>query len=129
MTLKATSFSSSESLLKSLPNAKWIVGGLFKKGDKFLLSKNQCKNLKAYIFGKNKKLFINELKDKIEIISFNNLNLLVKKIIRDIKLDKLKNHQTIIFSPAGASFDSFKNFEARGEYFNNLIIKNIDGKQ
>ena len=126
---KATSFSSSESLLKSLPNAKWIVGGLFKKGDKFLLSKNQCKNLKAYIFGKNKKLFINELKDKIEIISFNNLNLLVKKIIRDIKLDKLKNHQTIIFSPAGASFDSFKNFEARGEYFNNLIIKNIDGKQ
>ena len=59
-----------------------------KKEINFYYLKNQCKNFKAYIFGKNKKLFINELKDKIEIISFNNLNLLVKKIFRDIKLDK-----------------------------------------
>ena len=51
---KATSFSSSVSILKSLSNAYWIVGGLKKKGDKFLLSKNDCKNFKAYIFGKNK---------------------------------------------------------------------------
>tara|TARA_B100000787_G_scaffold154192_1_gene128889 strand:- start:8177 stop:9487 length:1311 start_codon:yes stop_codon:yes gene_type:complete len=125
---KATSFSSSEGLLKSLPNAKWIVGGQFKKGDKFLLSKNYCKNIKAYIFGNNKKLFINELKNKMEIVSFYNLNLLIKKIIQDIKLDKLQGHQIIIFSPAGASFDSFKNFEERGEYFNNIIKKNIDVK-
>ena len=123
---KATSFSSSESLIKSIPNVYWIVGGLFKKGDKFLLSKMYCKNLKAYIFGKNKKFYKNELKDKMQIESFLNLKSIIKKIIHDIKTDKLKNHKTILFSPAGASFDSFKNFEERGRYFNNLIKKSIN---
>ena len=123
---KSTSFSSSESLIKSIPNVYWIVGGLFKKGDKFLLSKMYCKNLKAYIFGKNKKFYKNELKDKMQIESFLNLKSIIKKIIHDIKTDKLKNHKTILFSPAGASFDSFKNFEERGRYFNNLIKKSIN---
>ena len=36
---KATSFSSTVSLLKSLSNVYWIVGGQAKKGDKLLLSK------------------------------------------------------------------------------------------
>ena len=62
---KATTFSSSVSLLKSLTNVYWIVGGLAKKGDKFLLSKNNCKNFKAYIFGRKKSLFIKALKDKV----------------------------------------------------------------
>ena len=123
---KATSFSSSEVLLKSLPNAHWIIGGQFKKGDKFSLSKKYCKNFKAYIFGKDKKFYINELKNKMQIKSFFNLKSLIKKIILDIKNDKLKNHKTILFSPAGASFDSFKNFEERGKYFNNLIKKNMN---
>jgi UDP-N-acetylmuramoylalanine--D-glutamate ligase len=120
---KSTSFSSTESLLKSQPNAYWIVGGLFKKNDKFLLSKKYCKNFKAYIFGKDKKLYINELKNKMQIESFFDLKSLIKKITLDIKINKLKNHKTILFSPAGASFDSFKNFEERGKYFNNLIAK------
>jgi len=123
---KATSFSSSESLLKSLSNVYWIIGGLFKKDDKFSLSKKHCKNLKAYIFGKDKKLYINKLKDKMQIESFINLESVIKKIIVDIKIDKLKNHKTILFSPAGASFDTFKNFEARGKYFNNLIKQSTD---
>jgi len=123
---KATSFSSSESLLKSLPNANWIVGGLFKKNDKFSISKKHCTNFKAYIFGKDKKLYINELQNKMQIESFINLKSLIKKIILDVKINKLRDHRTILFSPAGASFDSFKNFEERGKYFNNLIKKNIN---
>ena len=47
---KATTFSSSASLLKSLTNVYWIVGGQAKKGDKLLLTKKNCKNIKAYIF-------------------------------------------------------------------------------
>ena len=123
---KATSFSSSESLLKSLPNVSWIVGGLSKKNDKFILSKKHCKDFKAYIFGINKKFYMNELKHKMQTESFTNLKLLIKKIILDIKINKLKDHKTILFSPAGSSFDSFKNFEERGKYFNNLIKKNIN---
>ena len=118
---KATSFSSSVSILKSMSNVYWIVGGLAKKGDKFLLSKNNCKNFKAYIFGKNKSFFIKELKKVIRYETFTNLKILIKKIFLDIKSSKNKNHQTIFFSPAAASFDSFENFEERGKYFNNLI--------
>ena len=62
----------------------------------------------------------------MQIESFFNLKSLIKKIILDVKIDKLRKHKTILFSPAGASFDSFKNFEERGKYFNNLIKKNIN---
>ena len=120
---KATSFSSSVSILKSMSNVLWIVGGLTKKGDKFLLPKNNIKNFKAYIFGKNKNPFVKELKNIMRYESFINLKLLIKKVFLDIKNDKSQNHKTILFSPAAASFDNFNNFEERGKYFNNLIKK------
>ena len=52
---------------------------------------------------------------------FLDLKSLVKKLSLEIKLDKNKIHKTILFSPSAASFDNFKNFEKRGEYFNQLI--------
>jgi UDP-N-acetylmuramoylalanine--D-glutamate ligase len=121
---KATSYSSSINILKSLKKVYWIVGGIPKLGDKFLMSKNQCSNFKAYIFGINKNSFIKELKNKINYEHFDDLKQTLKKIILDIKLKKKeKEHKTILFSPSAASFDSFKNFEDRGEKFNKLIKK------
>ena len=121
---KATSYLSSINILKSLKKVYWIVGGIPKLGDKFLMSKNQCSNFKAYIFGRNKNSFIKELKNKINYEYFNDLQQTLKKIILDIKLKKKeKEHKTILFSPSAASFDSFKNFEDRGEKFNKLIKK------
>tara|TARA_B100000787_G_scaffold167827_1_gene155315 strand:+ start:603 stop:1910 length:1308 start_codon:yes stop_codon:yes gene_type:complete len=124
---KATSFSSSASILKSILNVHWIVGGLPKTKDKFLLTKKNCKSFKAYIFGKNKSFFIREFKRVIKFEYHSNLKILIKKIFLNIKEHKRDEHQTILFSPAAASFDSFKNFEERGKYFNNLIkeINNV----
>ena len=122
---KATSFSSSEKLLKSLKNIYWIIGGLPKKGDKFLLKKNDCKKIKLYIFGKNQKFFINELKNKMAFKSFLNLKSLIAKVFLDIKNENNFIKKTILFSPASASFDSFRNFEERGKHFNKLIKKHI----
>jgi len=121
---KSTSFSSAVNILRSMSNVYWIVGGLAKKGDKFLLTKKYCKNFKAYIFGKNKSVFVNELRNRIRYETFKNLKSLIKKIFLDIKKIKNLKHKTILFSPAAASFDNFKNFEERGKYFNNLIKKN-----
>ena len=121
---KATTYSSSINILKSLKKVYWIVGGIPKVGDKFLMSKKRCSNFKAYIFGKNKNSFIKELKKKMNYEYFDNLKQTLKKIILDIKFKKKeKEHRTILFSPSAASFDSFKNFEDRGEKFNKLVKK------
>jgi len=123
---KATTFSSSVSLLKSLTNVHWIVGGQAKKGDKLLLSKKDCKNIKAYIFGTNKNFFISKLKKLMRYEYFLDLKSLVQKLSLEIKVDKNRIHKTILFSPSAASFDNFKNFEERGKYFNHLIKKYIN---
>ena len=123
---KATSYSSSISILKSLSNVYWIVGGLAKKNDKFLLSKYDCKTFKAYIFGRDKQHFYRQLKNKMNCQQFSDLVFLFKKILLDIKKEKDKKRKIILFSPAAASFDSFKNFEDRGKYFNNLAKKIIN---
>ena len=120
---KATSYSSSVSILKSMTNVHWLVGGQPKKGDRFLLKRNECKDLKAYIFGKNRNFFLKELRNKIKYQTFVDLKSSLKKIFLNIKNDKNVKHQIILFSPAAASFDDFKNFEERGKYFNDLIKK------
>ena len=120
---KATTFSSSVSLLKSLTDVYWIMGGQAKKGDILLLSKKECKNFKAYIFGSSKYFFINKIKKLMKYESFLDLKSLIQKLFIDLKNDKKTIPKTILFSPSAASFDNFKNFEKRGEYFNQLIRK------
>ena len=124
---KSTSFASSENVLKNLNDAYWILGGIPKKGDKFKLSKKECKNFTVFIFGKYHKQFINILGNKVNFKKFKNLKLALKEIFFEIK-KKGMTKNIIFFSPAGASFDNFKNFEDRGKYFNQLIKKFINAK-
>ena len=123
---KSTSFASSISILKSNQNIYWLIGGIHKKNDKLKLPKRYFKNIKAFIFGKEKKFFNKELKDKIPCENFMNLRSALTRIIKLIKKNKF-THRTILFSPSAASFDSFKNFEERGLYFNKLIKKYFNG--
>ena len=120
---KSTSFSSTINLISSMNNVFWILGGLPKEGDKFKFNKNINLNLKAFIYGKQKKFFIKNLKNKILFETFKNLKDAFKKIILEIKNKKNKKKITILFSPCSASFDTFRNFEERGEYFNYLVKK------
>ena len=125
---KSTSFASSENILKNLNDAYWILGGIPKKGDKFKLSKIKCKNIKAYIFGSHHRKFIKILKNRLKIKNFKNLQETLKVIFSEINIQQSKKN-IIFFSPAGASFDSFKNFEDRGYYFNQIIKKYINAKR
>tara|TARA_Y100000816_G_C26027560_1_gene537769 strand:- start:683 stop:1183 length:501 start_codon:yes stop_codon:yes gene_type:complete len=123
---KSTSFSSSVSILKKKLNIYWLLGGIPKKGDKFNLHKKYYSNIKAFIYGDNKKFFNNKLRGKIQYSNFDSLSDALKKILIIIKKENLIE-KTIIFSPSAASFDSFKNFEDRGIYFNKLIKKYLNG--
>ena len=122
---KSTSFASSENILKNFNDIYWILGGIPKKGDKFKLSKKKCRNFKVFTFGNHHKQFNRILRNKIKIKKFKNLKETLKKIFFEIKKQKIKKN-TIFFSPAGASFDSFKNFEDRGKYFDQLIKKFVN---
>ena len=124
---KSTSFASSENLLKNLNYVYWILGGIPKKSDQFKLSKKHCKNFKAYIFSKHHKEFKKNLKNKIIVKNLKDLKDILNEIFLDIKKKKLEKN-IILFSPAGASFDNFKNFEDRGLYFNKLIKKFLNAK-
>ena len=123
---KSTSYSSSVDILKKSKNIFWLIGGIPKKGDKLNLPKKYYKNIKGYIYGKNQKKFLNDLKNKIELKNFSNLKKALISIFQDVK-NVDSNRKIILFSPAAASFDNFKNFEDRGKYFNNLIkrLKNV----
>ena len=123
---KSTSFSSSIDILKIHSNIYWLIGGIHKKGDKFDLPKKYFQNIKAFIYGKNKKFFNEALKKKINYENFDSLKSALKKIFINIDNQKFAN-QTILFSPCAASFDNFKNFEDRGLYFNKLIKKQLNG--
>ncbi len=118
---KSTSFSSTLPLLNSFKNIYWILGGLAKKGDKFKLEKKKFKNIKAFIYGKDKNFFSKILSYKINYKISKNLNQSLIQVFKDLRLSSEK--KVILFSPAAASFDQFNNFEDRGKYFNKLIKK------
>ena len=113
-------------LLKSKKNIYWLLGGIPKKGDQFNLPKKYFNNIKAFIYGKNQKFFNKKLKGKIDFKNFKSLEDALSKILMIIKKEKFKD-KIILFSPCAASFDSFKNFEDRGLYFNKLIQKISNG--
>ena len=116
---KSTSFSSSLPLLESYNNIYWILGGLSKKGDKFKLKRKYLSNIKAFVYGKDRKLLINLLPKKIFCKSSLTLKSLIKNLKNSIEKDNKK--KVILFSPSAASFDQFKNFEERGKSFNKYI--------
>jgi len=124
---KATSFDACLQSLSNYNKIYWIVGGLPKYQDRFNLEKVAKKIVKAYIIGKNTSFFTKKIGNDIPYTISKNLLNAVNNIYKDIKLSE-NSKSTILLSPAAASFDQFSNFENRGIYFKNLIIKKFKRK-
>ena len=130
---KATNGFSSAAALSTYKNIFWIAGGLSKEGGLGEALKKLQNIEYIYLIGSSAKYFnkqISKVNPKIITKEFNKIEEAVKEIfnkIRNIKNKKI----TILFSPAAASFDQFKNFEHRGEHFKKIIyktLKNVDLK-
>ena len=117
---KATSFESTKFALENKKEVFLIIGGLPKKGDKLALG-NLKKNInKAYIIGKHMGFFNKQLKGKVKLQLCENLKKAIISAIKDIAKANLDKKITLLFSPASASYDQYKNFETRGIEFKKL---------
>jgi len=122
---KATNFDSSFSGINSLDKGQIIIiGGRIKKGDSKLWSSiilEKCKGV--FLFGESSKelnriLLMAGFKEDIFI--HNELKDLIPKAINYLREKQLK---ILLFSPACSSFDQFKDYEERGNYFKFLVKK------
>jgi UDP-N-acetylmuramoylalanine--D-glutamate ligase len=116
---KATSFESAKFALSNSKNVYWILGGLPKKNDRISFAGIRKNIIKCYLIGKNIKFFQKQIQNKINFSITNNLKKTLIKIFKDIKVSKSKNN-TILLSPAAASYDQFSSFEKRGDEFKRL---------
>ena len=116
---KATSFEASKYALLNSKNVFWILGGLPKKNDKIVVSEIKKNIIKCYLIGKNINFFKKQIKNKVNFLITKNLKKTLFEIIKDIKILNRKNN-TILLSPAAASYDQFMNFEKRGDAFKKL---------
>jgi len=122
---KATSYDACEQSLSNYDKIYWILGGIPKQQDKFFLKNKKKKIVKAYIVGNNISFFKNKIKNIIPYTVSNTIKNAVNNIYNDLKLKK-DYRNTILLSPAAASFDQFANFESRGNHFKSLIIKKFN---
>jgi UDP-N-acetylmuramoylalanine--D-glutamate ligase len=116
---KATSFEATKYALSNSKNIYWILGGLPKKNDKIYLDEIKKNIIKCYIVGKNTDFFKKKIQNKINFSITKNLKTSLITILKDIKLFNIKEN-TILLSPASASYDQFINFEKRGDEFKKL---------
>ena len=121
---KATSFDSTKHALKNNKNIFWILGGLPKVRDRFNLQGISSNIVKSFIIGKKTDYFKNQVKKKIKYKISYNLKNAINDVFKELLLSR-NNEATVLFSPAGASYDQFINFEDRGNQFKKITKKYV----
>jgi len=96
----------------------WIVGGVDKGNDYSELFPVVIKRVKAIVcLGKDNKKIVEAFKDKIATIVETNS---MEEAVRS-SYYLAKKGDTVLLSPACASFDLFKNYEERGRKFKQAV--------
>ncbi len=116
---KATSFQATKCALENTKNIFWIVGGQPKKNDKLNIKKFKKDIIKTYIIGENVNFFKLRIKNDLNFFIAHSLKKAIIEIFKDVKKFR-KKINTILLSPASASFDQYSDFEKRGDEFKRL---------
>ena len=117
---KATNAQAAEQALKAFPRVYWIAGGQAKFDGIDELAPLFPRVAKAYLIGEAQDKFAESLKDKAPSVKCGTLERAVEDALRDARQAEEPN-PIILLSPACASFDQFKDFEARGEAFRQIV--------
>ncbi|MCC9620241.1 UDP-N-acetylmuramoyl-L-alanine--D-glutamate ligase [Thalassospira sp. MA62] len=116
---KATNAEASAKALAAYDNIYWIVGGKPKEGGIAGLEEFYPHIKKAYLIGVAANEFAETLGNDLPWVKCETLDVATKAAFEDAKASG--DHPAIVMlSPACASFDQFKSFEARGDAFRDL---------
>jgi UDP-N-acetylmuramoylalanine--D-glutamate ligase len=114
---KATNAEAAAPALAAYPKVRWIVGGQAKAETLGDTAKHLGHVVRAYTIGEAGPMFERLLREaKVDVISCETLENAVKCAAGDSQPG-----DTVLLSPASASFDQFRDFEARGDRFRELV--------
>jgi len=116
---KATNPESTSPALAAYKNIHWIVGGVPKRDNLKICEPNYGNVKKAYTIGEAGYAFAYELRQYMDV---DPSELLTEAVMRASK--QAVPGDVVLLSPACASFDQFRDFEARGDCFK-AVVKNI----
>lgn len=114
---KATNTESAAPALAAFPGVHWIVGGLAKTEDLGPCAAVLGHVRAAYTIGESGPMFFKLLHDKVPMVEHSvTLDMAVKNAAA-----AAKPGEVVLLSPASASFDQFRDYEARGQAFRDAV--------
>lgn len=117
---KATNAQAAEQALKTWPRVHWIAGGVSKAEGIQPLEPWFDRIAQAYLIGESEASFAKTLSDKASTVKCGTLEAATQAAFDAAKASGEQN-PIVLLSPACASFDQFKDFEARGDAFRDIV--------
>jgi UDP-N-acetylmuramoylalanine--D-glutamate ligase len=121
---KATNAQSAAQALACFADIFWIAGGKPKTGGISSLAEFFPRIRKAYLIGEAAGDFAAELNGSVPHIVAGTLHRALALAAADARAAEV-SEPVVLLSPACASFDQFRNFEARGDAFRKLVTELI----
>ena len=113
---KATNPESTAPALAAFEGIHWILGGQAKSDNLDACAPYFGNVMQAYTIGEAGPRFAAILKGKFPVVESGTLDKAVSSAAANARL-----HETVLLSPACASFDQFRDFEDRGDRFRALV--------
>ena len=113
---KATNPTATAPALAAFPSIRWILGGQAKTDNLDECAPHFAHVRSAYTIGEAGELFARLLEPHMPVHECNTLENAVNRAAEDSQPG-----DTVLLSPACASFDQFKDFEQRGDRFKGLV--------
>ena len=112
---KATNADAAEKALLAFDNIRWIAGGMGKEGGIAALAPLFSRVKKAYLIGHSARDFALQLSGTPHEV-VDTMDAAVARAAAEAEPG-----DTVLLTPAAASFDQYPNFEKRGEHFAALV--------
>ena len=120
---KATNADAAEKALLSFSRVHWIIGGKAKEGGIEPLRALFARVAKAYLIGEAAPAFAATLLEAVPFEMCGTLDVATRHAAEAARADVTRTgvDQVVLLSPACASYDQFRDFEARGDRFRECV--------